>query len=97
MGVLCIYILCKKRIEHLTHWKRHIEEFRGGGGMNQLDKLMLDPDRVREVIMNDMKNIRVLREIVIRAYCPSSFGLEEHCSEDPSSSCEWCWNQEATE
>ena len=61
--------------------------------MTKLEKLMTTPDRVREVIMNDMKNIRALREIVIGAYCPSEFGLEDHCSEDPSSSCEWCWSR----
>lgn len=95
MGVLCIYILCKKRIEHLTHWKMHVEEFRGGGGMTKLEKLMTTPDIVREAVMRHMKDVDNIPAILMRGYCPSVFGMKNHCSDTPN--CEWCWNQEVEE
>ena len=58
--------------------------------MTKLEKLMTTPDRVREVIMEHMKDVRNIPAILIREYCPSEFGLEDHCSQ----SCEWCWRRE---
>ena len=62
--------------------------------MTKLEKVMTNPDRVREVrevIMEHLKDDHIIPAILIGGYCPSEFGLEDHCSEDPN--CEWCWNR----
>lgn len=63
--------------------------------MTKLEKLMTNPDRVREVIMEHMKDAHNIPSILILGYCPSAFGLKDHCSK--SSNCEWCWSREVTE
>lgn len=65
--------------------------------MTKLEKLMTNPDRVREVIMEHLKDADNIPAILLGGYCPSEFGLENHCSEDPCSSCEWCWSREVEE
>ena len=61
--------------------------------MTKLEKLMTNPDRVREVITEHLKDVDNIPAILMRGYCPSVFGMENHCSVTPN--CEWCWNQEA--
>ena len=69
--------------------------------MTKLEKLMTNPDRVREVmevrevIMKHLKDAHIIPAILIEGYCPSEFGLEDHCSEDPN--CERCWNRKVEE
>lgn len=70
--------------------------------MTKLEKLMANPDNVREfimdhmkVIMEQMKDARNLPSILRVRYCPSDFGMEDHCSEDQN--CEWCWSREVEE
>jgi hypothetical protein len=63
--------------------------------MTKLEKLMMTPDRVREVIMEHLKDADNIPAMLIGGYCPSEFGLENHCSEDAN--CEWCWSREVTE
>ena len=61
--------------------------------MTKLEKLMRNPDIVREVIMKHLKDAHNIPAILIGGYCPSEFGMENHCSEDQN--CEWCWSREA--
>ena len=63
--------------------------------MTKLEKLMMTPDRVREVIIEHLEDAHDIPAIMIGGYCPSEFGLEDHCSEDPN--CEWCWSREVEE
>ena len=63
--------------------------------MTKLEKLMTNPDRVRKVITEHMKEEHNIQAILIGAFCPSEFGMKNHCSDTPN--CEWCWNQEVEE
>ena len=64
--------------------------------MTKLEKLMTNPDRVREVIMEHLKDgNNTIPAILIGGYCPSEFGLEDHCAEDQN--CELCWGREVEE
>ena len=67
-----------------------------GDKMTKLEKLMTNPDRVREVIMEHMKDADNIPAILIGGYCPSEFGLKDHCSEEELN-CEWCWSREVAE
>ena len=62
--------------------------------MTKLEKLMMTPDRVREVVMEHLKDADNIPAILIGGYCPSEFGLKNHCSEG---NCELCWSREVTE
>ena len=63
--------------------------------MTKLEKLMTNPDRVREAVMRHMKDVDNIPAILMRGYCPSVFGMKNHCSEyQDCQNCEWCWNQE---
>lgn len=42
-----------------------------------------------------LQRINAVKRVLVENSCPSEFGLEDHCSEDPN--CEKCWNQEVTE
>ena len=59
--------------------------------MTKLEKLMTNPDSVGEVIMEHMKDAYNIPAILIGGYCPSEFGMENHCSKAPN--CEWCWRR----
>lgn len=64
--------------------------------MTKLERVMMDPDRVRGVVMNHLKDKRNIRAILISGFCcPSEFGFEKHCSIEPD--CETCWSREVTE
>ena len=63
--------------------------------MTKLEKLMTNPDRVREVITEHLKDAHTIPAILIGGYCPSEFGLKD-CECDDSC-CEDCWNQEVEE
>ncbi len=65
--------------------------------MTKLEKLMTNPDRVREVM-----EVREVKRIIMKNSCPSEFGLED-CEFNPESGCTLCcvvpsltdcWNQE---
>ena len=45
--------------------------------------------------MKHLEDAHNIPAILIGGYCPSEFGLEDHCSEDPN--CEWCWSMEVEE
>ena len=63
--------------------------------MTKLEKLMTTPDIVREVIMDHLKDVNNIPAILIGGYCPSEFGMENHCSEyQDCQDCEWCWGRE---
>ena len=65
--------------------------------MTKLEKLMTTPDRVREVITEHLEDAHTIPAILIGGYCPSEFGLEDHCSDSLTSiyqNCEWCWSRE---
>jgi len=64
--------------------------------MTKLEKLMRTPDGIREVIMEHLKDAHNIPAILIGGYCPSEFGLENHCSECQKD-CEWCWSREVEE
>ena len=59
--------------------------------MTKLEKLMTNPDRVREAIMEHLKDAHNIPAMLIGGYCPSEFGMENHCSKAPN--CEWCWSR----
>ena len=64
--------------------------------MTKLEKVMMDPDRVRGAIMNLLKDKRNIPAILTSGFCcPSEFGFEEHCPIEPN--CEKCWSREVTE
>ena len=64
--------------------------------MTKLEKLMTNPDRVREVIMKHLEDAHNIPAMLIGGYCPSEFGLENHCLEGELN-CAWCWSREVTE
>ena len=64
--------------------------------MTKLEKVMMDPDRVRGVVMNHLKDKRNIPAILISGFCcPSEFGFEENCPIEPD--CETCWSREVEE
>lgn len=63
--------------------------------MTKLERLMMTPDRVREVIMDHLKDANNIPAMLIGGYCPSEFGMEDHCSEYQN--CECCWGREVEE
>ena len=63
--------------------------------MTKLEKIMMTPDIVREVIIEHLKDVNNIPAILIGGYCPSEFGLEDHCAEDQN--CELCWGREVEE
>ena len=42
-----------------------------------------------------LQRINAVKRVLVENSCPSEFGLEGHCSEDPN--CEKCWNEEVME